>query len=246
MSVHAYDEKIRLSIMAFEARYEDGYRYLDHCGETIVRIRHFKRSWVVGTAVPQGTTMVNAELGLALNFGNERINIANQGEVALSEGEKKAEILGNESEALYELVLASIKVPETSRIGIRYRFTAQADSLEEADRFVSRGARSPLLETVLKSARADLRDAAMFYVVEEATSGYRRRIAIESQVAMKAESPIHTGLEREGHASVSIDIDTFTRPETGHFQKSNFFIQNNYTRSWAIASEIFQWLRQQK
>lgn len=249
MTVHAHEEKIRLTIAAFEARYENGYRYLDHCGETIVRIRQLDRRWILGTTaqnMPAGTAMANQDRGLTLGFGSERLNIGVQGECPLSGGEKKVEELGVQGEALYELIMGCIKAPETTRIGIRYRFTAPADSLEDADQFVSRGAKSPMLDAVLKATHSDLRDAALYFVVEDRATGHRRRIAMESQVMQKAGEPPFTGLGTEGDAAVSVDIDTFTRPESGHFQKCNFFIQNSYTRSRTIALELFQWLKQQR
>lgn len=249
MTVHSHEEKLELTVMAFEARYENGYRYLDHCGEAIIRIRHHDRSWVLGTIVrdmPIATAMRSEKLGLGLGFSSDKFHISVQNSFTLTDGEKKVQLLGTEAEALYELITESIRAPETVRIGVRYRFTAPADSLEEADRFMSRGAKSPLLDVVLKSTRSQLRDSAMFYVVEDHESGYRRRVAIESQVTLNPGDPAYTGLGTTGKAAVCIDIDTFTRPESGHFQKTNLFIQNNYMRSRAIAMELFQWLKQQR
>jgi len=246
MAVHAYIEKIMLTAMAFEARYDDGLRYIDHCGETISRIRKYDKSWVFIGANANTGTMLNKPSELALSFGIDRLNVARQEPAMLENGEEKAEVLGRQCESLYEIIVQGIRVPETSRVGIRYRFTAPSDTLEEADRFVNRGVKSPLLETVLKSTKSAIRDSAVSYVVEELESGYRRRIVIETQVTVPAGAPVHTGLEKTGDAAVSIDIDTFTRPESGNFQKSNLFIQNNYNRSRLIALDIFNWLRQQQ
>ena len=52
--------------MAFKARYSEGYRYLDHCGETIIRIQGRDRSWQLGSSVremPEGTAMASEALG---------------------------------------------------------------------------------------------------------------------------------------------------------------------------------------
>ncbi len=202
MTVHAHEQKITLTIATFETRYEDGYRYLDHCGDTLVRIRQLDRRWVLGTAMqnmPKGSAMVNQERELSLFFNNERIAISVQAGAGfpLVEGERKAELLGVNGEALYDLIVECIRVRESSRVGVRYRFTAPADSLEEADRFVSRGAKSLMLDVPFSAAtRSDsTRDAALFFVVEDQATGHRRRIAIESQTVLKPGDPEFTGLD---------------------------------------------------
>jgi hypothetical protein len=111
---------------------------------------------------------------------------------------------------------------------------------------VVRGTRSPLFDAVLNIARSEPRDASASFVVEDRPTGYHRRILVESQVTVKAGERVYTGLEKEGEAAVCVDIDTYTRPESGHFQKSTLFIQNSFHRSREIAMEILQWLRQQR
>ena len=40
MPVHTQGDSLKILAMIFEARYEDGYRFLDHTGELLARISH--------------------------------------------------------------------------------------------------------------------------------------------------------------------------------------------------------------
>lgn len=247
MAVHAYEEKIKVSVAAFEVRYEEGYRYLDRSGEALVRIRRHDRSWVVVGMNPQSGQLMNSDKNLVLFFNTDRCNLGVNAELDLNGAEGKIERFAKESRAIYEIVTDSIGVTETTRIGIRFRFLAPADNMEEADRFVGRGSRSPLLEEIEKSTRSRLHDAFVAYIVEDAEKGHRMRVEVSSQFKQKAGTPAYTGLGgEEGTGSACVDIDTFTRPESGHFERSDLFIQNNYLRSRTVALELYRWLRQKQ
>jgi hypothetical protein len=247
MAVQFREDKLLVTTMTFEARYSEGYRYLDHCGETLVRLRAHDRRWEINRANPSGTNLRNAALEMLLLFDNDRIALSVQRPFDFAEAEKKSRSLGNEAQALYEIVVGSLRVPETTRVGVRFRYAAPADSLEEADGFVSRGLKSPLLDTILSISSAQLVDASAAFVVEEPSRGYRRRIAIESEVQLEPGEVGSGGLgTEEGRARVAIDVDAFTRPESGHFPNSSRFIQESYLRARTISLDIFRWLQMQQ
>lgn len=245
MAVHAYVERMKLGTLAFEARFKDGYRYLDRCGESIVQIQSHNSSWLPSSVNPMAGALRNEEKniqlvmntqGLAFNFYKFPIN--------LNGIETFVQSYALEAEAVYHIVVRALKVTETTRVGARFRFQAEADTLEEADRFVCNGVRSPLLDQIETSSRSRLRDAGVVYVVEDPESGYRRRVEIVSQVSQKMGEAPPTGLDREeGTGAVVIDIDTFTRPEQGHFENAGMFIQESFNRSRIIGMETFEWLR---
>ncbi len=232
--------------MAFEVRYSEGYRYLDHCGETLNRIRRHDRSWIVNAVNPGAGQMLNDRKNLLLVFSNERINVGlSNPPIPLNEAAKFCEKFGAECESLYSIIVNTIGVTETTRVGFRVVLSAESDTLEESDRFVSKGARSPFLDKLKEISQSELRDASMAYALEDVQHGTRRRITVSSQAVVKPEDVPDTGLgSHAGTGSVLIDIDTFTRPESGHFPSSNMFIQNNMIRSRSIALETLQWLRQ--
>src|SRR5262249_15282702 len=132
----------------------------------------------------------------------------------------------------------------TTRVGARFLFLAPADSLEEADRFVQRGASSPLLDALSEKAKAQPVDAQVVCVLDDADSGYRRRIQLSSVVIeQKPEDPPYLGLPGDpGSGGVAVDIDTYTRPEEEHFAKVSLFVQESYLKSRALAADIFRWL----
>ena len=246
MAVRAYSEKLKIEILAFEVRFMDGYRYLDRCGETIVQIRKHDDAWLPYTPNPQGGVLKNEKknLGLTMSTLGMAIHHVANTPIAFQGAEAIVEGLGREAEAVYEIATSALNVSETTRVGFRCRFLAEADSLEEADRFVSRGMVSPILERVEQATHSTLRDSAVVYVVEDLESGERRRVEIASSLTQRPGEAPPTGFGQESRqAFVAVDIDTFTRPALGHFERSNIYIQKTYLRSAMIAKEIFEWLR---
>ena len=232
-------------MVAFEARYEDGYRYLDRCGEILVRVRQHSSAWVMNIVTPNVSQLQNAKNKFNMSFGYERLNVDIPNGVDLGNAEQVIEEFGRESEVIYGIVMPLIGVADTTRIGVRIRFSAPADNLEEADRFVARGAKSPLLTAVEHATGSNLRDARIAYILEDPNTGVHYRIEIISQLTPAAGEKLPTGLPGDtGTGAVCIDIDTYTRPSSGHFEKVGVHIQTSYLRSWTIAQEILLWLRQ--
>lgn len=248
MAVHSHVERMKIETLAFETRFRDGYRYLDHCGETIVRIRSRNPCWAVTSVNVVGGQLRNDDLNMALNLSSFSMSVnLLKPPIDVHGVEPKVEAYAKEAEAIYEIVTRALRVTETTRVGARFRFVAPADTLEEADRFICRGMDSPLLEKLKESTRSELRDAAVAFVLADQESGHRRRIEIVSQTSQKPGDDPYTGLDGELRTgSVVVDIDTFTRPERGHLERSSLFIQKSYLRAGVIAMELFEWLRLQQ
>ncbi|OAI47172.1 hypothetical protein AYO44_09980 [Planctomycetaceae bacterium SCGC AG-212-F19] len=231
--------------LAFEVRYDEGYRYLDHCGETLVRIRRHSKSWVVNSVNPQLGALNNYVEKLTLTIGNEGFTLQTDEEFDTSKAEKKSEAFGLEAEKLAGIILDTIGVPDTRRVGFRCMFLAPADSLEDANRFMCNVSGSPLLDHLTGSTNSELRIADLTYVTEEPESGIRRRIQLMSVTRLQAGTPLPTGLSSdEGSGGVVADVDTFTRPESGHFTRTNMFIQGSYLKAKKIARQLFEWMRE--
>ena len=101
--------------------------------------------------------------------------------------DKFVETLAEEAEANYQIVTDALKVTDTTRIGARFRFLAEADSLEDADRFLRQRMISPLSDAVEAATQSKLRDASVVYVVEDLESGRRKRVEISSLAAAETE-----------------------------------------------------------
>jgi hypothetical protein len=55
--------------LVFEARYEQGYVYLDRCGTTVNRLTALNSGWVAQQINPQNAPLVHVPTGTIFNFG---------------------------------------------------------------------------------------------------------------------------------------------------------------------------------
>lgn len=248
MSVHTQNNSLKILAMIFEARYDEGYRFLDHMGELLVRIRRYNPAWAVAGLAQKVVSLIYQEQGLVLNIGVDKIDVSIIGKITFAEAEKKTRILGQAAEDLYGLVLEVLKVPRTTRVGTRFGFLAPSDSLEEADRFIWKAASSPLLDAVAAETKSHPREAQLAYILDDPESGYRRRVTLTSVILeQKPEDPPFLGLPGDlGVGGVVVDIDTYTRPEGSHLGKASMFVQENYLKSRSQATGLFAWLLSQQ
>ncbi len=244
MTVHARESTLRLIAMIFEARYDEGYRYLDRSGEIIVRIRRHKPAWVVAGLAQQFVQMQLAQHKLVLNIGTEKLDLSVSEPLDLAEAEKRTRVLGQEAEDVYQTVVEVLSSPNTTRVGVRFGFLAPADSLEDADRFVAKTVKSPLLDAVLNATKGELWDAMTAYQVYNPDSKLRHKLQLLSAIVQQkpGEGPYMGFPGDPGTGGVVVDIDSYTRPEKGHFAKPSVFIQEAYLRSRRTAIDLFNWL----
>jgi hypothetical protein len=244
MSVHTHEGRLKVVAAVFEARFDEGYRYLDRSGELLVRINKYDPSWRVSVLTQQVGQLTQKQRRLLLNIGVEKIDLSSTKAWDLPQAEKEARELGDSAEAFYELAIEVLKIPRTLRVGIRFAFTAPADSLEEADRFVSKALACPLRDVIAEKAKGQPIDAQVSYVVEDSESGLRRRVQVVSAIlGQNPGDPPFLGLAGDvGSGGVVVDVDTYTRPDHGHFPKASLFVQDNYLKARAFARELFAWL----
>src|SRR5262249_60478068 len=124
MAVHTQESGLKLLAMIFEARYDEGYRYLDHSGELLVRIKRHNPHWAVALLGQKGGQLTHHQHKLVANIGLEKLDLATTERLDLSHGEKQARLLGEAAEELYSLTVEVLKVPRTTRIGTRLHFMA--------------------------------------------------------------------------------------------------------------------------
>jgi hypothetical protein len=243
MPVQTQPDALKVAQLVFEARFDEGYRYLDKCGELLVRIRRHSARWVPTTPNPQLAALSNEEHKLILNVNTEHMVLATAEELPSSAANKTIEIFGSEAEILYRMAAEALSVPNTTRVGLRCRILAGADSLEEANRFMCRLPGSALREEVLQYTHFQLRNTSVSYTLEDPESGLRRSLNLSSVARVEAGAPPITGLASDqGSGFVLVDIDTFTRPDQGHLNKLNVFIQESYAASRDLAAHVLHWL----
>lgn len=244
MSVHTQDGSLKVRAMIFEARYEAGFRYLDHAGELLVKIREKHPSWVVVGIGPLAATLYQQESRLTCGIGIEKIDVSTAESLTLVDAERTSRALGEAAECLYNLTVEVLKTPRTIRVGARFSILAPSDSLEEADRFVFKGTGSPLLDAILEKTKAEPREGQLAYVLDDPKSRHRRLVKLFSIVMdHKPEDPPYTGLPGDrGSGGVMVDIDTYTRPEVGHQGKVSTFVQESFLKSRELTKGILGWL----
>ena len=235
-----------VSMITCEMRFDDAYRYLDRCGNTISRIRNFDKQWVSTEPNPQTSALVHPGFGLSMSLGTERMNVSKNEDtwVKLGKARDVVENLADQVEPLYEIVTETIDIPNTTRIGVRFVFIAPTNSLEDSERALVMMPQSPLSDFILRMRNADLFGVSTRYRIEEPDTGYRRSINIfpVSRLKVGMQRPMGFSDDVASETGVSIDIDTYTRPASGHFQDTAMYIKKSFNSSYDIAFKIFEWL----
>jgi hypothetical protein len=182
---------------------------------------------------------------------NQRIGVsrlASEQPLEQDAARKIVDHLAVEASLIYGLVTEAFEIPNTIRIGARFSFIAPADTMEDADRFLVSVARCELLSEIEKSTQSQLYSAHVRYNVEEEETGYRRSVFISSLRLEEGDNP-WTGLEsgsQQSKCGVQFDVDTFTRPASGHFSDTKAFILNCYSRSFRQAQTVLHWIGSQQ
>lgn len=245
MPVHTRDEKVQLTHLIFQARYTDGYRFLDRAGEILQEIRNRFPLWsVVKIARTQATLRYAGIESLVANIGFEAIDLMRTEKQSLADAEKFAKVFGEQSEQLYTLVTEKLSASSTTRVGVRFHFLAPADSLEESDRVNCGSLRSAYQQKVGDVLGMQLVDGGTNFVFEDIESGTRRSIQTYSAITDQPPgSADYFGLGKpNGSGGLLVDIDTFTRPNKGHFPKLAIFIQEQFLKTKEIALALMHWM----
>jgi len=237
---------LRVSTMTCEIRFDDAYRYLDRCGNTISKIRAFDKHWTPGETNPQNAALIHTKYKLSTSVNTHRMIVSrNEDEwIKLEDARKISDNLGDQTEQICKIVTETIDIPNTTRIGNRFAFIAQTESLEQAERIVAKATQSPLASVITKARNAELYGSTFRYRIEESATGYRRNVQVFAVTRLTAGMPRLMGFkDDEGRKSgVAVDIDTFTRPAEGHFQDTSMYIKKSFNSSSDLAVKILDWL----
>ena len=107
--------------------------------------------------------------------------------------------------------------------------------------------RSEFLDKLLEKSKQQLCDSNLAYVTEDPETGIRRRVTLSKSVIPESDAPPVTGLATDrAKSAVTVDIDTFTRPPEGHFDRAGMFFQESYIQSVNIATKVFRWLQEKQ
>lgn len=248
MPVHTHENKLNVLAMIFEARYDEGFRFLDRSGELLVRIRRHNPLWAVGAVSQRAVGLIHPEHRLNLSIGVEKLDVATTEKLSVSDAEKRARPLGDAAEKFYQLTLEVLDSPRTLRVGARFVFLAPSDNLEEADRFMWKAGASPLMDAVAAKTKSHVNEAQVVYVLDDPESAYRRRVTLYSIILeQKPGDPPFLGLPGDsGSGGIAVDIDVYTRPEESHLAKADLFVQESFLKARSQATGILGWMADQQ
>lgn len=122
----------KLTQNIFEARYEQGYRYLDRCGDAMIILEGAlpgvsdDKLWMPEEMVPKGARMKCPELDITLVFDAYRLCV-DQNPVDVGCPFEKI------CQYAFSTVLSKFDLGKTIRLGNRKRYTVATDSVEQAE-----------------------------------------------------------------------------------------------------------------
>jgi len=106
-------------------RFIQGYRYLDRCGECLVRLEDALHSgWIPSEASPTSGTMKNEELGMSLGFNSEGMNIR-QSEFM------HFDMFADQSCRIYETLWRTLGIDRITTPGLRLVYQKGFDENED-------------------------------------------------------------------------------------------------------------------
>lgn len=242
MAIHSHPDKLRILRMVFQARYLEGMRFLNRSGDIMVRIRAERPEWEAARLTLGLFTLAHKANNLVANIGTEAVDLTFGQPIDSKDGDKKAELFAEAADWLYGIVVNGINSPRTVRVGVAFQFFAPADSVEECDRLTWRIMASPFQQWVTSATKGKPVEAMSNCFVEDSETGIRRSIQGWSGVVEQPPGalPAMGFGDVQGKGGYILEIDTYTRPDEGHYPKVTIFIQDQFLAAKRIALEIYR------
>lgn len=118
--------------MLASIRFVQGYRYLDRCGETLIRLENnLGEGWLTAEPTPQSGALRHASLKMEVNFNSDAVSVTQRESVNIQEFSRVASIA-------YETICGVIEVERVIGPAVRIIYHRQAANLDDADAFLLR------------------------------------------------------------------------------------------------------------
>jgi hypothetical protein len=125
--------------LVFEARYEQGYVYLDRCGMTVNRLTASNSGWVPQAINPQNAPLVHVPTGAAFNFGPEKYDFSlTQAAGAIALRNDDVDQFISLLDAVSQIVNQELTLRTFSRKGFRVWYLFPTASDEESNEWLAR------------------------------------------------------------------------------------------------------------
>jgi len=119
-------EDLILPQVVFEAKYKQGYRYLDRCGETLIEIENLDEGWTASEVSPTRGKMLNESKNLLLNFNSEKMDI-----VQNNVKNRDIEEFMRQSTNIFNIISKNLGVNEFYRFGLRFWYLYPLDEAKK-------------------------------------------------------------------------------------------------------------------
>lgn len=182
-----------LQKIVFEARYKQGYRYLDRCGETMIEAENKIKGWIAGEAAPTGGYMVNEAENMFFSFSSLKLDMS-QHYANINDYESFV----NYSIRFFDLVSKNLGLKEYLRFGLRYWFLYSVDSVEAGRELLHKSHIFGDNKRVEEIFGKKVKDKSAVIVLEEEGKGIRISLALalrkemEMDIKVEQSEPLST------------------------------------------------------
>ncbi|GAX59105.1 chemotaxis protein histidine kinase and related kinases [Candidatus Scalindua japonica] len=168
-----------LQKIVFEARYKQGYRFLDRCGETMIDVENKIKGWIAGEAVPTGGSMVNELENMFFNFNSSKLDLS-QHYTNISNYKNFIDY----SYKFFDITKKNLGLKEYSRFGLRFWFLYPVDSMEKGRNILHKSHIFRENKEVENIFGKKVKDKSAVIVLEEEEKGIRVSLALALKKGM--------------------------------------------------------------
>jgi len=159
--------------IVFEARYFQGYRYLDRCGEVMIEIENQLKGWLAKDVSPVVGRMVYPKENMVFNFSSLKLDLA-QYQVK----DFKYDNFLKFSKETFSIVSKNLGIKEYVRFGLRHWLLYPVDSMNKGREILSKCKTYSINSELEKMFNGKIKDSSIVIVVEKEDSGHRIALSL--------------------------------------------------------------------
>ena len=162
----------------FTVRFERGYRYLDRCGEAIVRLEDtLDKDWIPGEVTPTGGNLRQVAYGMTVHFNSDLLAVEQSEFIGF-------DVFKDQSCKLFEILLRTFEIKKIRVPAFRATIHVGFDNEEDIEAYITRLGFVNVSANTTQFLGGDL--AALSYVVitegktnfAKVEGKYRHRLAV--------------------------------------------------------------------
>lgn len=157
-----------LDYVTFDIRYGSGDLYFDRCGQCILDIERECPGWIPTAVTVQLGQLENAAKSFQANFNNERFNFT-----AIKASKLGIKEIAKEIFSLWTAVQANFGLDEFIRMGFRSNYLLATETLEQAEKRLSRCKMNLTIPESLTKGDYTVRNRSLVVVLIKDGTEYR-------------------------------------------------------------------------